>query len=484
MSLSPANNKNVGKAVLWGGVLLLVVMVFVGAMQWDSQEEETTKISWVKVTRQSFTLKIHERGVVRPAKVAPIKSQISSNQATLTWMIDEGQLVNKGLVVARFDTKPFMEDLEKYEMDLIDAEARFAAAQKALLIQKEEETQKIELMEQKLEIAHIKANDLKHGSGELKRKTLLHNLQKAKRSQEIAIGELKDFDMLLSKGHASQREWDKISDQVQNTKESLALTKAELDNFDTYEFPRLIRESDLIIEGAKNELARAKRTSELEILRKKDTVTLRAREVMRMRDKLTKAKYNVAQCDVTAPIDGILFYKELQRPEGKRKIQLGDAIWVHQTFMEIPDTREMVVEFMVREIDVTKLAVGQNADIKLDAFTDRTFQGSLASIDSLALEDEKQSHLRRFRAKVVFSENVSDSVQVGMSAALTIKYRSLKNALSIPIAAVQYRDGKPIVIVKIGESQQQTPVVIGGMNSKWAEVVEGLTIDDQVLVSR
>jgi HlyD family secretion protein len=484
MHLSTPNKMSVGKSVLWGGVVLLVILVIVGAMQWGTDNNSMTQTHWVKVSRQSFALQIHERGVVRPAKVAPIKSLISSNQAMLTWMFDEGQQVNKGLVVARFDTKPFMEQLEKHEIELIDAQARFVAAKKALLIQKEEETQKIELMQQKLEIARIKANDLKHGSGELKRKTLLHSLQKAKRSQDIAIGELKDFDMLLGKGHASQREWDKIADQAQSTKESLALTKAELDNFDKFEWPRLIRESDLIIEGAKNELARTRRTSELEILRKKDTVTLRAREVMRNQDKLNKAKFNVAQCDIIAPIDGILFYKELHRPEGKRKIQLGDAIWVNQTFMEIPDTREMVVEFMVREIDVTKLAVGQRADIKLDAFTGRTFKGSLASIDSLALEDEKQSHLRRFKAKVVFNENVSDSVQVGMSAALTITYKSLKDTMTIPVAGVQYRDGKPMVIKKSGESQVETTVRLGGMDSQWAEVIEGLNLDDQVLVSR
>ncbi|MBF0193931.1 MAG: HlyD family efflux transporter periplasmic adaptor subunit [Magnetococcales bacterium] len=484
MSLSPKNNLNVGKSVLGGGILLLVILVIVGAMQWDTDDINITKTHWVKVSKKSFALQIHERGVVRPAKVAPIKSLISSNQATLTWMIDEGQFVNKGLVVARFDTKPFMEKLEKFEMELMDSEARFSAAQKALLLQKEEESQKIEIMVQKLEIARIKANDLRNGSGKLKRKILLNNMQKAKRSQEIAISELKDFDMLLSKGHASQREWDKISDQVQNAKETLALTKAELDNFDKFEWPQLIRESDLIVEGAKNELARTKRTSELEILRKKDAVTLRAREVMRRKTKLDKSKYNVAQCDIIAPIDGILFYKELHRPEGKRKIQLGDAIWVNQTFMEIPDTREMVVEFMVREIDVTKLTVGQRADIKLDAFTDRTFQGSLSSIDSLALEDKQQTHLRRFKAKVVFNENVSDSVQFGMSAALTITYKTLNDAITIPVTAVQYRNGKPVVIKKSGESRVETAVSLGGIDSKWAEVINGLEIDDQVLVSQ
>ncbi len=434
-----------------------------------------------EVRRMSFSLKVIERGVIRPAQVVPIKSKISSNQAQIVWMYEEGQPVNKGLIVARFDTKPFMDRLVKAQQELLDAKASYAAAIKILELQKEQETAKIEAAKRKLEIARIKAQDVKEGSGRLKRKKLEQQVLKAERAYAIARDELADFELLLEKGYVSKRERDKVANDVKAAREALELAQADLKNFDLYEWPKLLREAQLAVEAEETNLARVRRTAELEIQRREGEVEKYRRKVESAKERVERAERDVENCDVRAPIDGTLLYVELPRADGRRKIQIGDQIWFGQTFMEIPDTSGLVVEIHVREVDVAKLRAGMPATIRVDALPDEAFQGKVIAIDPLA-EENKAAHLREFRAKVRL-DAPSDRIHVGMSATVEIPYRRVEHALAVPVAAVSYFDGKPFVSVELKDgSVQARPVAIGAAGVEWIEVLDGLREGERVVV--
>ena len=148
------------------GLVALSVLVMINV---TDDGDEQTGVEPVKVVRESFQVGITERGLVRPAKISPIKSQVTSNQAKIVWLIKEGSVVKKGDTVARFDTKPFLDELSRAERDSGDAQATLIAAQKLLLMQQEEEEGRIEEAERKVEIAGIDAQNTKEGAGPLER---------------------------------------------------------------------------------------------------------------------------------------------------------------------------------------------------------------------------------------------------------------------------------------------------------------------------
>jgi HlyD family secretion protein len=428
-----------------------------------------------------FDLTIVERGVIRPAKVEPIKSKISSNQAQIVWAYEEGESVNKGLIVARFDTKPFMDKLQKAQQDLADAEASLLAAEKALELQDEQETGKIEAAKRKLEIAQIKAQDLKEGSGRLKRRKLVQAMEQAERSASMAAAELDDFEMLLKKGHVSQRERDKISDQRRAANDALDMAQAELKNFDRFEWPRLLREAQLIVEAEKTDLERVKRTAELEIQRRQGDVIKFQRSVHAAQKTLNHASQDVENCDVRAPIDGTLLYVELPKEGGRRKLQIGDAIWFGQTFMEIPDTRDMVVEFSVREVDIVKLRPGMKVWIKVDALSQQRFAGTLIAIDTLA-ETDQRSNLSEFRATAHF-DTLPETLHVGMSANVDIPYKKFNSTLAVPLRAITYVDGQAQVAIATPDGGvAKRTLALGGMSTQWVEVRRGLAAGEVLLL--
>lgn len=460
--------------------LLVALAAFAAASYWTEHPGETTTAT-LTVQRETFTLRIHERGTVRPARVAPVKSLLSSNQAKLVWMHEEGQAVKRGQIIARFDTKPFNDALVVAEQAVIDSQTRLAGTEKALQLQREDNAAKLEAANRKLEIATIKSQDLREGTGALERRRHILAIEQAERSLRIALAELADFDELLAQGHVSQRERDKIADAATQKREQLDLARAELENFDRYERPRLMREAELLVDAARTEVARVRRVAGLELKRWENELLKHKRDARVAEQQLNKARRDLQNCDVRAPIDGTLFYVELPSQRERRKAQTGDAIWIGQTFMEIPDTSELKIELRVREVDVARLAPGMAARVEFDALPERSFSGTLRSVGSLA-ERGSDDSVQRYNAELRITDATTD-IRVGMSANIHIDYRELRDVIAVPISAIEYRDGAAWVQRHLADSTVPTKVTLGAVGLDFVEVRQGLNVGDRIVVN-
>lgn len=458
-------------------MLLAVIWAWRHVSSPGGQDRQAAQV--ILVEKHSFPLQIVERGVISPAKISPISSQISSNQSKIVWLVKEGAQVTKGMLVARFDTKPFGDSLLKAEQAFADAQATHLAVGKLLSLQKEEEGGKVEEAIRKVTIAKIQADNIQNGSGPLKRKTLQQQVHQAERIFEISRNELADMNLLLEKGHVSTRERDKAADKLSTATEQVTVATAELENFKTYAWPQMLREAELLVSGAESNLERVKRTGELLIQNRAAEVEKQRRDVENKRTALENAKAELVNCDVFSPANGVLLYPELPRENGKRKIQIGDTVWVGQTFMEVPDTSELIAELQVREVDVALISSGMKAEIEVDAFPGRAFIGLVESVASLAKEDEENSHIRRFYTRVRLTGD-TDKIHVGMSVTVKIIYREVSEAVAIPPGAVFYKEARAMVRKVSSGTVADQPVVLGDRGQVLVEVLEGLQAGDRI----
>lgn len=475
-----AGRKITYQILFFGGIVLVVAAVFATHILVNRETHRNDFRKVVSVQRESLSAEIIDRGVVRPAKISPISSLISSNQAKIVWLIKEGARVSKGALVARFDTKPFMDSLHKAEQLYADATASYQASQKLLTLQREEEAGKIEEAERKVEIAEIKSKNIINGSGPLKRKVLMQKLKQAERTLVLNKNELDDLVILLEKGHVSIREKDKARDQVTTAREQVAVAQAEIENFDKYAWPQMLREAELLGNAARSDLERVRRTAELLIQNRMAEVEKNRRKQENKLHALDRAKQDIANCTVLSPTDGIVLYSELPRENGRRKIQIGDSVWVGQTFLEVPDTTELIAEIQVREVDVAKLEVGMKVEIEVDAFPGKIYSGSVAAIASLAEEDAENVGIRRFKTRIEFIGN-TDNIHVGMSVTTKIQYRNVMDALVVPVSSIVYPKGVTTVYRVLKGAEVQTPVSVGVQNHLMAEILSGLEVGDVIL---
>lgn len=463
---------------------LSFILAFVGITVYfffEEAEREESLPTLHSVEKRSFTLMVSERGVINPARIVPITSQISSNQAKIVWLVKEGTQVRKGILVARFDTKPFMDQLDKVEQDLVDAQATFMATQKALSIQMEEEEGKIEAAARKLEIAKAEAADILQGSGPLERKVIKQRLQQKERSIAFAKLELKDLETILEKGYISARERDKAKDDILTVQEELDVIREELKNFDSYIWPQMQSKASLLVSGAESDLQRTKRTAELVIQNHKSEVEKTRRLVQTKSEMVRKAQRDVINCDVYAPASGILLYSDRPRDNGRRKFQIGDSVWVGQAFLQIPDTSELVADINVREVDVARIDRTMNTILEVDAFPNRKFSGEVESIATLALEENQLSGVRKYPTRIRLLGETG-KIHVGMSVTAHIVYKNVNNVLAVPLSAIKYKKGKTSVQVLNDGISVEYPITIGSKGSLWVEVLNGLSLGDTVLL--
>lgn len=434
----------------------------------------------VTVSKESFSLSVVERGVVGPEQISPISSQISSNQAKIVWLVKEGTQVSKGMLVARFDTKPFVDELQKIDQAYADAQVTFVTSKKLLSLQREEEEGKEEEADRQLEIAEIKANNIVNGSGPLQRKVFEQKLQQQHRALELSKDELEDFNVLLKKGHVSKRERIKAIDKRSTAEEQVQVAQAELDNFNTYAWPQLQREAELLVNAAKSNLYRVKRTGELLVQNRIAEVEKNRRNVENKRKALERAKKDLAECEIVAPTDGILLYSELPRAGGKRKVQIGDSVWVGQTFLEVPDTSELVAEIQIREVDVAKIKSGMKTEIEVDAFPGQKFEGLVSTVAALAKEDTENTSVRRFYGRIQFLGNI-ENIHVGMSVTTKVIYKEVQDVIAVPISSVFYHNGQASVRKKEGDAELIVAVDLGETGPLAVEIFSGLEVGDKII---
>ena len=465
----------------WSRLAWLAVLGLLAVLAWAiagrAGQANIRPGQWTTAQKRSFDLFVHERGRIAPARVVEIRSEISSDQAQLQWLYPEGRQVNAGLIVARFDNKPFEDALFKEKQEYADAQARLAAAQKALELQKEEEQGKLDAAAHLLELAQFKLDDIENGSGKLKLRMLRHKVTETGRKLKKLQSDLADFDLLLEKGHVSRRERDEVEENLIQAREAEELARAELKNYTDYEHRRELSEAKVALDKSRSDLERSKKISALEIQRRKEEVVKYQRDLATVKAQLERAQDDLDNAVVRAPIDGVLLYAEIPRGADERKPRIGDNIWYKQTFLKIPDTRSMVVEVSVREVDVAQLKPGAQAEIELDALPGRKFSGELVTVESVAREGG--GNVRRYRA-IVQMKDTDDAVNIGMSADVKIRFRRVSDALTVPVAALDYEDGRPVVRVRRDGKAVRAVVQLGAVGQDWAEILGGIESGEQV----
>ncbi len=162
-----------------------------------------------------------------------------------------------------------------------------------------------------------------------------------------------------------------------------------------------------LAQQALERLRRGSRPEEVEMARG------RMEQAKAQRDALQK---KVSDCIVTAPINGAIT---------KRFVERGELAGSGAPLFRIADLNEMETTIYVSEADLPRIALGQSADVRVDAFPDRSYQGRVVFISSVAEFTPKNIQTKEERTKLVFAvkltvANPDGSLKSGIPADVTI----------------------------------------------------------------
>jgi HlyD family secretion protein len=141
---------------------------------------------------------------------------------------------------------------------------------------------------------------------------------------------------------------------------------------------------------------------------------------------------------VTSPMTGVVI---------KRGVELGDMVTsgvssfnAGTVLFTVADLKSLIVRVNLNEVDIAKVAVDQPVRITLDAFPQKAFTGKVRFVAPAATVVEK---IKVFAVEIALDE-LSDAYRTGMSANVEILGEKRDKATSIPLEALQRRDGKTV----------------------------------------
>lgn len=142
---------------------------------------------------------------------------------------------------------------------------------------------------------------------------------------------------------------------------------------------------------------------------------------------------------VTSPMSGVVITKGVELGEtvtsGVSSFNEGTVLFT------IADLRSLLVRVNLNEVDIAKVRVGQPARVTLDAYPQKIFDGKVRFVAPAAKVVDK---IKVFEIEVAL-DHLDESFRTGMSANVEILGERRAGALSIPLEALQRRDGSTVV---------------------------------------
>lgn len=145
------------------------------------------------------------------------------------------------------------------------------------------------------------------------------------------------------------------------------------------------------------------------------------------------------------------------------------------------------IDVSVDELDINYVSAGQTASVNVDAVSDKVFQGTVESVSQIGTTN---NGVTNFTA--VIRMDADATLRIGMNATVTIVTEKHENVLLLPLEALQSIHGKQYVwlyngtLPKDGEQNPGifTEVQTGLSNDNFVEIVNGLSINDRVVIVR
>ena len=186
-------------------------------------------------------------------------------------------------------------------------------------------------------------------------------------------------------------------------------------------------------------------------------------------DNLNKTTYN-------SPIDGVI--TSLRVEEGEVAI-IGTMNNPGTVLLTIADLSVMEVEVEVDETDVIGVGLGQDSNIRVDAFPESVFAGKVTEIGSSALQrttgGATTQESKDFKV-VITLDNPSRKLKPGLSASADIIVAGKKQTLAVPISSLVLRDLEGAdKNAPGGQKDEEGVYLVEGGRVKFQPVGKGIT---------
>jgi HlyD family secretion protein len=238
-----------------------------------------------------------------------------------------------------------------------------------------------------------------------------------------------------------------------------------------------VEEDRLAFEQARREVEALKERVEWHKKSSEATYQIIASKKARAENKVNQIKKGMENFQAKSDRDGVVIYKTKWNGD---KYRVGETVWMGQSILEIPNLNTIVAEAYVPEVDIGKINPGQRAEVRIDAFPDKIYSGSIKTVGTLVHPKAWDIPNKVLDIQIAFDQLDISIMRPAMSVKAKVETSSIENCLAVPLKAVRTTAEGSMIKVKTGQGWREQPVKLGESNGTEVVIVEGLKAGDRV----
>src|SRR5437899_1660254 len=170
----------------------------------------------------------------------------------------------------------------------------------------------------------------------------------------------------------------------------------------------------------------------------KNTYESSLHEIERAQAGSSQARDQLSKTTIYSPIDGTVTV--LNSKQGERLVATGQ--FAGTEVMRVADLSHMEARVDVNENDVVNVKVGDKAEVKIDAYGDRKFHGTVYQIANTGKTTGTgtQEEVTNFEVKIRIDDH-DVTLKPGLSCTADIETNMVKDVVAVPMQAVTIRTG-------------------------------------------
>lgn len=180
------------------------------------------------------------------------------------------------------------------------------------------------------------------------------------------------------------------------------------------------------------------------------------------------SREQLSHTSIVAPFSGVIT---------GRIGEVGMNVLPGQPVLKLADMSSVDVVFSVPEGDITKVRIGERADVKVDAIGGTVYEGIVKEKGTVA---DKVSHSYNVRLQL---SKVDGRLLSGMVCSVRRKSQELSNQVVIPMGAVELdTDNTRFVWTVVAGKAHRKNIVVGEFLNGGVHVLNGLNVGDKLIV--
>jgi HlyD family secretion protein len=465
---------------LIGGSIYAAVHFDLTSSLFSSEKEESVK--GAPVRRGDLHISEVVRGNLMASDSIELKVEIEGG-TKIKYLAEEGIALEKGDLIAEFDTSKFEEDLVQQEITVNNSEADVVKAEEQLDIQAIQNQSDLAAAELDLELAQLDLEKYTIEDGEWTNELAAAEESIVLKEEKLsrATKELEWTRKLYDEGFVQRDQLEGDELLVRGSEIEVAQAKRDLQLKKNYGNRRRRAELEASVGTKARNIDKVRKQARSRIADYEASRDSARYRLNRERQKLAKLQEQITKGKMYAPESGMLVF---ERGRWGEVIKEGDDVWGGSSIGTIPKSNSLLVAAGIHETKLKKIKQGLTCSVTTDAFPGISVPGVVEFVASMASENDwrRGGNERSYKATIKLDSTPS-GFRPGMSCNAEVLIEDLKDVLYVPRQCVLFDNGKTIVFVDGTPEATVREVEVGLDNNNWVQIVSGLTEGEVVLLA-